>query len=127
MPLHRLSPIYGCGGVVIDRSTLAACWAGRSTKLFDPLVIALGHYVLVAEKCMPMARRWPYLTPAAVEPRPGACGSMCETTGRQDRIARGFLSLHPTAAVESRRLWRIRLRSSSDEAERNKRQPRLDR
>ena len=49
IPLHRLSRIYGRDGVVIDRSTMAG-WVGQSEKLFDPLVAALGHYVLAAEK-----------------------------------------------------------------------------
>lgn len=49
IPLHRLSRIYGRAGVVIDRSTMAG-WVGLSEKLFDPLVAALGRYVLAAEK-----------------------------------------------------------------------------
>jgi transposase len=49
IPLHRLSRIYGRDGVVIDRSTMAG-WVGQSEKLFDPLVAALGRYVLAAEK-----------------------------------------------------------------------------
>ncbi len=49
IPLHRLSRIYGRDGVVIDRSTMAG-WVGQSEKLFDPLVAALGRYVLASEK-----------------------------------------------------------------------------
>ena len=49
IPLHRLSRIYGRDGVVIDRSTMAG-WVGQSEKLFDPLVAALGRYVLAGEK-----------------------------------------------------------------------------
>ena len=49
IPLHRLSRIYGRDGVVIDPSTMAG-WVGQSEKLFDPLVAALGRYVLAGEK-----------------------------------------------------------------------------
>jgi len=49
IPLHRLSRIYGRDGVVIDRSTMAG-WVGQSEKLFDPLVAALGRYVLAGDK-----------------------------------------------------------------------------
>ncbi|MDM0106591.1 IS66 family transposase [Variovorax sp. J22R24] len=49
IPLHRLSRIYGRDGVVIDRSTMAG-WVGQREKLFDPLVAALGRYVLAGEK-----------------------------------------------------------------------------
>lgn len=49
IPLHRLGRIYGREGVVIDRSTMAG-WVGQSEKLFDPLVAALGRYVLAGEK-----------------------------------------------------------------------------
>ncbi|MGR4871111.1 IS66 family transposase [Variovorax sp. LARHSF232] len=49
IPLHRLSRIYARDGVVIDRSTMAG-WVGQSEKLFEPLVAALGRYVLASEK-----------------------------------------------------------------------------
>ena len=49
IPLHRLSRIYGRDGVVIDPSTMAG-WVGQSEKLFDPLVAALGRYVLAGGK-----------------------------------------------------------------------------
>ena len=49
LPLHRLSRIYGRDDVVIDPSTMAG-WVGQSEKLFDPLVAALGRYVLAGEK-----------------------------------------------------------------------------
>ena len=49
IPLHRLSRIYGREGVDIDRSTMSG-WVGHSEKLFDPLVAALGRYVLAGEK-----------------------------------------------------------------------------
>jgi transposase len=49
IPLHRLSRIYGRDGVAIDPSTMAG-WVGQSEKLFDPLLAALGRYVLAGEK-----------------------------------------------------------------------------
>ena len=49
IPLHRLSRIYGRDGVAIDRSTMAG-WVGQSEKLFEPLLSALGRYVLAGEK-----------------------------------------------------------------------------
>lgn len=49
IPLHRLSRIYGREGVPIDPSTMAG-WIGQGEKLLDPLVAALGRYVLAAGK-----------------------------------------------------------------------------
>ncbi len=49
IPLHRLSRIYGRDGVVIDPSTMTG-WVGQCEKLFDPLLNALGRYVLAGEK-----------------------------------------------------------------------------
>jgi len=49
IPLHRLSRIYGRDGVLIDRSTMAG-WVAQSEALLDPLVAAVGCYVLAAAK-----------------------------------------------------------------------------
>ena len=49
IPLHRLSRIYGRDGVLIDRSTMAG-WVAQSESLLDPLVAAVGRYVLGAAK-----------------------------------------------------------------------------
>ena len=48
-PLHRLSGIYAREGVDIDRSTMAG-WVAQCEALLDPLVAALGRYVLAGEK-----------------------------------------------------------------------------
>ncbi len=48
-PLYRQAGIYRRAGVELDRATLAA-WVGEASKLLDPLVAALGRYVLSAEK-----------------------------------------------------------------------------
>ena len=49
LPLYRQSQIYAREGVELDRSTLAD-WVGSTSALLDPLVRALGKYVLAAEK-----------------------------------------------------------------------------
>jgi hypothetical protein len=49
LPLYRQSRIYGRAGVEIDRSTMAG-WVGQVHGLLDPLVAALGRYVLAAQK-----------------------------------------------------------------------------
>ena len=48
-PLYRQSGIYAREGVQIDRSTMAS-WVGQSERLLDPLVAALGRYVLAGSK-----------------------------------------------------------------------------
>ena len=49
LPLYRQSQIYAREGVELDRSTLAD-WVGSASALLNPLVQALGKYVLAAEK-----------------------------------------------------------------------------
>jgi len=49
IPLYRQSRIYARDGVEIDRSTMAG-WVARGDELIDPLLTALGRYVLAAEK-----------------------------------------------------------------------------
>ena len=48
-PLYRQSEIYAREGVDLDRSTLAG-WVGYTSRLLDPLVDALRHYVMAASK-----------------------------------------------------------------------------
>jgi len=48
-PLYRQSQIYAREGVELSRSTLAE-WVGQSSALLQPLVDAIGRYVLSAEK-----------------------------------------------------------------------------
>jgi transposase len=48
-PLYRQSRIYARSRVELDRSTLAG-WVDQGDQLLDPLVAALGRYVLAAEK-----------------------------------------------------------------------------
>jgi len=49
LPLYRQSRIYRRAGVEIDRSTMVG-WVGQVHDLLDPLVAALGRYVLAAQK-----------------------------------------------------------------------------
>jgi transposase len=49
LPLYRQSRIYARSGVELERSTLAG-WVDQGDQLLDPLVAALGRYVLVAAK-----------------------------------------------------------------------------
>jgi transposase len=49
LPLYRQSEIYAREGVELDRSTLAD-WVGSCSALLEPLVDAIGRYVLSADK-----------------------------------------------------------------------------
>ena len=49
IPLYRQSRIYAREGVDIDRATMAG-WVEQVHALLDPLVAALGRYVLDAAK-----------------------------------------------------------------------------
>jgi transposase len=49
LPLYRQSRIYARDGVQLERSTLAG-WIDHGDQLLDPLVAALGRYVLAADK-----------------------------------------------------------------------------
>ncbi len=48
-PLYRQQAIYQRAGVDLDRATLAD-WVGAAARLLEPLVDAVGRYVLAAEK-----------------------------------------------------------------------------
>lgn len=49
LPLYRQSQIYARDGIDIDRSSLAQ-WVGGASALLQPLVDALGQYVLASQK-----------------------------------------------------------------------------
>jgi len=49
LPLYRQSQIYARQGVELERSTMAE-WVGQVFQLVDPLIEALGRYVLGAKK-----------------------------------------------------------------------------
>jgi transposase len=47
LPLYRQSQIYAREGLELERSTLAD-WVGGASALLEPLVSALGRYVMAA-------------------------------------------------------------------------------
>lgn len=49
LPLYRQNQIYARDGIDLDRSLLPE-WVGHTTALMQPLVTALKHHVLSAEK-----------------------------------------------------------------------------
>ena len=49
LPLYRQSQIFERDGIDLDRSTLAD-WVGGASHLLEPLVDALGRYVMAADK-----------------------------------------------------------------------------
>lgn len=49
LPLYRQSRMYAREGVSVERSTMAG-WVGQCEKLLDPLLAALGRYVLAGSK-----------------------------------------------------------------------------
>ncbi len=49
LPLYRQAQIYAREGVELERSTMAE-WVGKSFALLDPLIDALGRYVVAATK-----------------------------------------------------------------------------
>src|SRR6202035_2937850 len=49
LPLYRQSGIYAREGVELDRATLAD-WVGKAAALVAPLVEAVAHHVMAAEK-----------------------------------------------------------------------------
>ena len=68
---------------------------GRRGALLQPLVDALGRYVLGAGKLHADDTPVPVLARAAARPRPGGCGPMCATIGRPatSRAAGGVVPL----------------------------------
>lgn len=49
LPLYRQSQIYARAGIELDRTTLAE-WVGSASALVEPLLDALGRYVMDADK-----------------------------------------------------------------------------
>lgn len=80
LPLYRQSRIYAREGVHLDRSTLAG-WVEQGDALLDPLVAALGRYVLAAQKVHGDDTPVKVLAPGNGKTKTGACGPTCATTG----------------------------------------------
>lgn len=104
IPLHRLSRIYGRDRVVIDPSTMAG-WVGQSEKLFDPLLAALGRYVLAGEKVHADDTPVAVLDPAEAAPTLAGCGSTFATTDPPETPSRlrPGIATRPTARASIRR------------------------
>ena len=69
-PLYRQQSIYRRAGLNLDRATLAS-WVGQSSQLMDPLVNALGRYVLSAQKIHADDTPVPVLEPGRGRTRTG--------------------------------------------------------
>jgi transposase len=70
LPLYRQSQMYAREGIELDRSTLAD-WVGGASSLMQPLVQALGSYVLSAEKLHADDTPVPVLAPGAGKTKTG--------------------------------------------------------
>ena len=70
LPLYRQSQIYARSGVEIDRATLAE-WVGSASALVDPLLGALGKYVLGADKLHADDTPIPVLAPCTGKTKTG--------------------------------------------------------
>lgn len=70
LPLYRQAQIYAREGVVLERSTLAG-WLGGVAFLVQPLVDALGRYVLAAHKLHADDTPVPVLEPGRGETKTG--------------------------------------------------------
>jgi transposase len=85
LPLYRQSRIYAREGVQIDRSTMAG-WVDHCEQLLDPLVAALGRYVMAAGKVHADDTPVKVLQPGAGKTRQGRLWVYV----RDDRPAGGF-------------------------------------
>jgi transposase len=70
LPLYRQSGIYGREGVDLDRATLAD-WVGKAAWLLAPLVEAVGHHVMAAEKLHADDTPVPVLAPGTGKTKTG--------------------------------------------------------
>ena len=91
LPLYRQSQIYAREGVHLDRSTLAD-WVGGASALLEPLVSALGRYVLGAQKLHGDDTPVPVLCPG-------------RGTTKQGRLWTYVRDDRPTAGLEPPAVW----------------------
>jgi transposase len=83
-PLYRQTGIYRRAGLDLDRATLAS-WVGEASELLEPLVSALGRYVLAAQKLHADDTPVPVLDPGRGRTKTGRLW----TYVRDDRSAAG--------------------------------------
>ena len=91
LPLYRQSQIFAREGIELDRSTLAD-WVGGASALLEPLVNAIGRYVLGAYKIHGDDTPVPVLCPGRGTTKQGRLW----TYARDDRPAG---SLEPSAVI----------------------------
>jgi len=84
LPLYRQHGIYRRAGIELDRATLAA-WVSDTARLLEPLAVAIGRYVLAAEKIHTDDTPVPVLDPGRGKTRTGRLW----TYVRDDRPAAG--------------------------------------
>jgi transposase len=70
LPLYRQSGIYARAGVELDRATLAD-WVGKAAWLVAPLIEAVAHHVMAAEKLHADDTPVPVLAPGTGKTRTG--------------------------------------------------------
>ena len=70
LPLYRQSGIYAREGVEIDRATLAD-WVGKAAALVSPLIEAVAHHVMAAEKLHADDTPVPVLAPGTGKTKTG--------------------------------------------------------
>jgi len=70
IPLYRQSQIYAREGIELDRATLAE-WVGAVSALVDPLIGALGKYVMGAQKLHADDTPIPVLAPGTGKTKTG--------------------------------------------------------
>ena len=70
LPLYRQCEIYERQGIELERSTLAD-WVGGASALLEPLVQALGRYVMAADKLHADDTRVPVLAPGTGKTKTG--------------------------------------------------------
>ena len=107
IPLYRLSRIYARDGVRIDRSTMAG-WVAQSDALLDPLVAALGRYVLAADKVHADDTPVPVLDPGRGKTKTGRLWVYV----RDDRPA-GKHASRPRPGTDTRPTARASIRRST--------------
>ena len=95
LPLYRQSEIYARQGVELERSTMAD-WVGGSSRLLEPLVAALGNYVMAAVKLHADDTPVPVLFP----------GLVCLLAGSQRRTS-GTASGEVSRNIAGRCLCRL--------------------
>ena len=109
LPLYRQSQIYAREGIELDRSTLAE-WVGSASALMQPLIDALGAYVLAAEKLHADDTPVPVLAPGTGNTKLGRLWDYV----RDDRmIGPPAAPIRPRYGCATPRIARVNIRVST--------------